>query len=362
MDATFNEMLDGLVRLTFRDALKAAVKDPRLAGFFLGTLKSQKKAAALRQQWEAKGVHVPPLMILSVTERCNLHCAGCYSQGLRSTPKPEMGPERMEKLFTEASELGLSIVLLAGGEPLMKPELLDVTAKYPKTIFPLLTNGYLLDDAVIARLKGQRHVIPMLSMEGFETETDLRRGAGTYAHVCKAMERLHAAGIFFGVSITVTRLNYGMVTGDAFVRQLLDSGCRAFFYVEYSPVRPGTENMVPTHEQRLGLDMEQFRSKYPAVFLSFPGDEKKFGGCLSAGRGFIHVSASGDLEPCPFAPYSDASLTHMSLKEALQSEFLRRIRENSGELLETDGGCAIWKKREWAQALLVQSNGKGPAK
>jgi hypothetical protein len=132
--------------LTFRDALRAAVKEPRLAGFFLGTLKTQKKAAALRQQWEAKGVHVPPLMILSVTERCNLHCAGCYSQSLRSVPKPEMSPERMERLVGEASELGLSIVLLAGGEPLMKPGLLDVTAKYPKIIFPLLTNGYLLDD------------------------------------------------------------------------------------------------------------------------------------------------------------------------------------------------------------------------
>jgi MoaA/NifB/PqqE/SkfB family radical SAM enzyme len=114
--------------------------------------------------------------------------------------------------------------------------------------------------------------------------------------------------------------------------------------------------MVPTHEQRVGLDMEPFRSRYPAVFLSFPGDEKMFGGCLSAGRGFIHVSASGDLEPCPFAPYSDASLMSISLKEALQSGFLRRIRENSGELLEADGGCAIWKKREWAQALLAESN------
>ena len=175
-DAGFNEMLDGLVRLTFRDALKAAVKDPRLAGFFLGTLKSQNKAAALRRQWEAKGVHVPPLMILSVTDRCNLHCAGCYSQSLRSVPKPEMGPERMEQLFAEASELGLSIVLLAGGEPLMKPGLLDITAKYPKIIFPLLTNGYLLDDTIIARLKGQRHVIPMLSMEGFETGNGLAPG------------------------------------------------------------------------------------------------------------------------------------------------------------------------------------------
>lgn len=354
-DLQFNEMLDGLVRATFRDALRASVKDPKMAGFFLRTLKAQKKAAALRQAGEAKGMHVPPLMILSVTDKCNLHCAGCYQQNLRHEPKPEMSPERTDRLIGEASELGLSIVLLAGGEPLMKPGLLDITARHPNTIFPLLTNGYLLDDATIARLKKQRHVIPMLSLEGFEAETDLRRGAGTYAHVCQAMDRLQTAGIFFGVSVTVTRLNFDTVTGDAFVQKLLGRGCKAFFYVEYSPVRPGTEGMVPTHEQRERLNVESFRSQFPAVFLAFPGDEKKFGGCLSAGRGFVHVSASGDLEPCPFAPYSDASLQHVSLKQALQSRFLRSIRANCGELLETDGGCAIWKKREWAQSLLTQS-------
>jgi MoaA/NifB/PqqE/SkfB family radical SAM enzyme len=356
-DAGFNEMLDDLVRATFRDALRASIRDPQLAGFFLRALKAQKKAAALRAGWEENGVHVPPLMILSVTEQCNLHCAGCYSQGLRGLPKPEMGPEQLEKLFAEASGLGLSIVLLAGGEPLMKPWLLDITAKFPRTIFPLLTNGYLLDDAVIARLKGQRHVIPMLSLEGFATETDLRRGTGTYAHVLRAMERLQAAGIFFGASVTVTRLNCETVTGDRFVTSLLDRGCKAFFFVEYSPVREGTEGLVPTQAQRERLARESFRSRYPAVFLAFPGEEKKFGGCLAAGRGFVHVSASGDVEPCPFAPFSDASLQRMPLKDALTSAFLQRIREHSDELLEADGGCAIWKKRQWAQSLLAQSKG-----
>jgi MoaA/NifB/PqqE/SkfB family radical SAM enzyme len=348
-----SEMLDGIVRASFRDALRASVRDPRLVGFFLRTLKAQKKAAALRAAWEKNGVHVPPLMILSVTDRCNLHCAGCYAQSLRPSPKPEMGRARLQTLISEAAELGMSIVLLAGGEPLMKPELLDVTAQFPATIFPLLTNGYLLDEAIIARLKEQRHVIPMLSLEGFETETDLRRGTGTYVHVQQAMERLQAAGIFFGVSVTVTRLNFETVTSAVFVQRLLGKGCKAFFYVEYSPVRPGTEGLVPTHEQRVRLDVESFRSQFPAVFLAFPGDEKKFGGCLSAGRGFIHVSAAGDLEPCPFAPYSDASLLDLSLEQALRSGFLGRIREHSGELLETDGGCALWKKRAWAQSLLA---------
>ena len=256
-DEGFNEMLDDLVRVTFRDALRASIRDPQLAGFFLRTLKAQKKASVLRAEGEENGVRVPPLMILSVTEQCNLHCAGCYSQGLRGLPKPEMGPEQLERLFTEASGLGLSIVLLAGGEPLMKPWLLDVTAKFPRTIFPLLTNGYLLDDAVIARLKEQRHVIPMLSLEGFATETDLRRGTGTYEHVLRAMERLQAAGIFFGASVTVTRLNCETVTGDRFVTSLLDRGCKAFFFVEYSPVREGTEGLVPTPAQRERLAQDR---------------------------------------------------------------------------------------------------------
>ena len=47
----------------------------------------------------------------------------------------------------------------------------------------------------------------------------------------------------------------------------------------------------------------------------------------------------------------------MPLKEALASTFLQRIREHSDELLETDGGCAIWKKRQWAESMLAQSKG-----
>lgn len=43
------------------------------------------------------------------------------------------------------------------------------------------------------------------------------------------------------------------------------------------------------------------------VFLSFSGDEKYVGGCLAAGRGFFHINANGEVEPCPFSPYSDVN-------------------------------------------------------
>ena len=99
---------------------------------------------------------------------------------------------------------------------------------------------------------------------------------------------------------------------------------------------------------------ENFRTKFPALFVAFPGDEEQFGGCLSSGRGFVHVAPDGSLEPCPFAPYSDSSLKDLSLKDALKSKFLVTIRENRDKLDETDGGCALWVQREWVKSLLTE--------
>ena len=81
------------------------------------------------------------------------------------------------------------------------------------------------------------------------------------------------------------------------------------------------------------------------------GDEEQFGGCLAAGRGFVHIGPDGSLEPCPFAPYSDTSVADTPLKDALASRLLRAIRDNHAELKETRGGCALWRKREWVEGL-----------
>jgi MoaA/NifB/PqqE/SkfB family radical SAM enzyme len=101
--------------------------------------------------------------------------------------------------------------------------------------------------------------------------------------------------------------------------------------------------------------MNSFRSKFPTLFIAVPGDEEEVGGCLSAGRGFVHISAEGNVGPCPFAPYSDTNLRDLSLQEALQSDFMKAIRENSEQLHETEGGCALWLKREWVKSLLQRN-------
>jgi len=124
--------------------------------------------------------------------------------------------------------------------------------------------------------------------------------------------------------------------------------------VEYIPVKEGTEHLEIglSDRKRLLSVMELLEKRYSALFIAFPGDEERFGGCLSAGRGFIHVSPSGNLEPCPFAPYSDRNLREMSLKDALRSELLSTIRSNRERLCEVEGGCALWREQEWVRSLV----------
>ena len=102
--------------------------------------------------------------------------------------------------------------------------------------------------------------------------------------------------------------------------------------------------------------MESFRSKYSALFIAVPWDENDVGGCLSAGRGFVHINAAGDLEPCPFAPFSDVNLKTNSLRKALDSQLLKEIRKRPELARETGGGCVLWKERKLVQSLLAENN------
>jgi MoaA/NifB/PqqE/SkfB family radical SAM enzyme len=352
--SNFRKVLNESLSVFFKDALRVVVKDPTQAYYFFRMIKWQQKATRIRSRWEREDIHVPPIMIFSITNKCNLHCKGCYHQALRRTSKPEISEDKLRSILTEASELGISFIVIAGGEPLVRKEFVDITRNFPEIIFLIFTNGLLLDDDLLMKLKGQRNFVPVISLEGWEEDTDARRGKGVFEHLLPIIEKIKSIGLFWSVSLTVTRSNFTTVTDHQFIKSLTGLGCKLFFFLEYTPIKEGTEDWILTDEQRANLLMlrDSFRSEFSALFITVPGDEEEIGGCLSAGRGFIHINAEGDVEPCPFAPYSDTNLCDMSLKDALQSEFLKTIRENHGQLSETEGGCALWIEREWVRSLL----------
>ncbi len=352
----FGKVLNGSLNVFFKDALRVALTHPLQAGFFVQTLRWQRKAAKTRLNWDKKGVHVPPIIVLSVTSKCNLHCQGCYHQALRSASESEMSDERLGGLIAEAKELGVSFMVIGGGEPLTRPIILDLAEKYPAIMFLMFTNGLLIDGAVIKKMSENRNIVPLISLEGYENDTDKRRGAGVYAQALSATAKLKKRNIFWGTSLTMTRDNFADITDDNFIKKLVETGCKLFMLVEYTPVKKGTEDWVLTSEQRMELLRKRdfFKKKYSAVFIALPWDEEEIGGCLSSGRGFVHISAEGNVEPCPFIPYSDTNLKHLSLKDALQSKMLNTIRENHAQLEEIHG-CALWAKREWVKSLTKEA-------
>ena len=348
----FNKILNGSLRVFFKDALRSVFTNPSQAVFFVRTLNWQKRAAKIRQDWEKQGIHVPPILVFSVTSKCNLHCKGCYHQTLRQTSKTDISDDRLKKAIAEAKELGISFIVLGGGEPLMRPNILDIPSDYPEIMFLMFTNGLLIDDDVLEKMCESRNVVPLISLEGYQTDTDERRGTGVYELLQTSIAKLKRKGIFWGTSLTITKHNFDEVTDESFVEKLVDAGCKLFMLVEYTPVKEGTEDWVLTETQRSELirKRDSFRTKYSALFVALPYDEEEVGGCLSAGRGFVHISAEGNVEPCPFVPYSDINLNDVSLKEALQSKMLKTIRENHRQLTETHG-CALWERRKWVESL-----------
>ncbi|MFA5308532.1 MAG: radical SAM protein [Dehalococcoidales bacterium] len=350
----YTGLLNKSLGIFFSTAWHITLRRPSQAWFFFRTVRWQRRAAKVRGGLDGQGVHVPPIIIYSITERCNLHCKGCYAQALHDAVQPEMSAAKMRETIREARELGVSFMVLAGGEPLVRREILDIIREFRDVIFFVFTNGTLIDVALADHMKHIPNLVPILSLEGNRAETDLRRGSGVFQNLTAVIRRLKQRHIFFGTSITLTQSNFNTVTESSLVRDLHRSGCRLFFFIEYTPIDAGTESWEVTAAQRETMvqKVAAFRKDFPALFVNLPDDEKDFGGCLSSGRGFVHISAQGNVEPCPFAPYSDTNVRDTSLKESLRSRFLATVRDNSDQLHESSGGCALWREKEWLQSVL----------
>ncbi|MGA2508149.1 MAG: radical SAM protein [Chitinispirillaceae bacterium] len=352
-DQALLRSLDRGIARFFYDAVRVSLARPQWLATALRLFFRQRRCAKTREFWRAQGVHVPPFIILSVTGSCNLRCAGCYDRALHGHNDADLSTGRIVELLSEARGLGVSTVLIAGGEPLTRPDIFDVTRRFPETAFALFTNGTLITGGLIRSIRRQRNVVPVVSIEGNRFETDGRRGEGVFSQLEATMKLLDQNGVLFGCAITVTQANFDVVLEREWIRSMYRNGCRLFIFVEYVPVEENSARLALTQDQRSALirTAAGLRKEFRALFIAFPGDEDEFGGCLAAGRGFVHISPSGDLEPCPFAPYSDRNVAATSLKRALRSPLLDKIRGNHANLKETAGGCALWQEREWVASL-----------
>ncbi|MDO5156554.1 MAG: radical SAM protein [Eubacteriales bacterium] len=346
-----------------RDAQELAERNPlsKSATFEKKFAWASKKATEKRKKAEKNGEHIPAFLISSITSGCNLHCAGCYSRQNHAcsdeAPVNQLSGEDWNAIFDEVEELGISFILLAGGEPLLRPDVIDEAAKHKNILFPIFTNGFFVADKYIDMFDKHRNLVPIISIEGDKQATDSRRGEGVYDKVVNSMQKINEKDLIFGVSVTVTTENMDEVYSREFIDHLLGLGCKAIIYVEFVPVTEEAKHLAPGEEERerMKAQLDALRKDVEEmVFISFPGDEKSSGGCVAAGRGFFHINSHGGAEPCPFSPYSDINVKETSLREALKSKLFYNLQAEG--LLNEDhaGGCILFEKREQVEKLLAK--------
>ncbi len=327
----------------------------------IGRYQSVRRAARLRRFLaQSEGLSVPPILIYSATMACNLRCTGCYSRDYSLTG--ELSLEQADRLFGEAAALGVSFMVITGGEPLLRKGLLELLVKHPKIVFLLFNNGTGVDDAAARVIGGSINIIPMLSIEGAERMTDSRRGAGAHARVLGAMELLRAYRSFFGFSVMVTRENAELLCTDTFYEALIGRGCRIGLLVAYVPSSKNASlAMVPSESQRerLRAAVIMHKKKKRLLLMQMPEDEYvRDGRCMAAGRGFAHITAQGELEPCPFARVADRSLKVSTLREALASPLFAAIRARPELFTQPSMGCALFEHRDELCALCKELGGR----
>ena len=355
------EHLTAGVENIMRNAVKVTLTNPAQSFFMVRFAAAVRAASGKRLDSEKRGEHIPAFLIASITSSCNLHCAGCYARAVHSCadtePVEQLSAEVWDHIFEEAEEMGISFILLAGGEPMIRRDVIEKAGDRQRILFPIFTNGTLMDDTYIRMLKKDRNLIPIFSMEGKEKQTDTRRGEGVYERVLAAMEDLQKEKLLFGSSVTVTKENLEEVTSDEFLKKLEERGCKALFYVEFVPMSPKLKGLAPGDKERKYMNrrLSELRNKYSdMIFLSFPGDEISSGGCIAAGRGFFHINSHGGAEPCPFSPYSDVNVRDTSLREALHSGLFMKLQNNGTLTGNHEGGCVLYEKRDEVESYLIR--------
>ncbi|MCK5413771.1 MAG: radical SAM protein, partial [Thermoplasmata archaeon] len=342
-----------------------ALRHPRYMRSFIRLVTPYRRSEKARREVLEQGLRVPISLIISITPYCNLRCYGCYANAngasLNGLGARTLTTEHWRRIIDEARQLGVFLFVIAGGEPFLYPDLVEMCMEVKDRWFVIVTNGTVLKEADHKLLRKATNLSVVVSVEGSREMTDARRGEGVYERAMENLRRLNKAGVMTGISTTVTRLNYRYWMDEANIDPLIRQGVKLGFFLEYIPTSPTGSNPLASctpdewseeNDQHLMLTPEEraeFRErmlefrKNKAIFnVHSPGDEEFFGGCVSAGRGFAHITPTGDLTPCPVSNIATHNLTTSSLREGLDSELFHKIVENE-HLLETEGmPCALF--------------------
>ena len=303
----------------------------------------QSYTQAVEKYKEKYGEMPPSFIVFSPTQKCDLKCIGCYASSGADTAATVPYPF-VDRVISEVHDLfGSRFITISGGEPFMyKSEgktLLDIYKKYADMFFLVYTNGTVINEEVAQRLAESANVTPAISVEGFEKETDQRRGAGTFKKILGAFEHMREVGVPFGISVTATSKNINVLLGDEFYDfYFKEQGASYMWEFQMMPIGRGKDelDLMVNPEKRLKLyrKWEKLLSEKRYCLADFWNSGVLARGCIAYGRsgGYAYVDWHGNVTPCAFIPYYVDNIYELykngkTLADAMFSDFMRNGRK-----------------------------------
>ena len=287
-------------------------------------------------------INPPGFLVISPEGKCNLKCKDCYAASL---PKglPSLSADVVEKILKEKYEKwGSWFTVISGGEPFMwkdnETDIIEIAKKYNNQYFLVYTNGTLINEVTSQRLAEVGNITPAISVEGFEEETDKRRGKGTFRKILNAFKNLRDVGVPFGISVTATKENCEKIISDEMIKFYLDEQGASYMWIfQYMPIGRGVDIswQVPPEKRKNMWEKEQhFVRKERRFIADFWNGGTFSSGCIAAGRsgGYLYIDWNGNIYPCVFVPYwvdniNDLYTKGKSLTDALFSNLFSEIRK-----------------------------------
>ena len=178
-----------------------------------------------------------PIVVWTLSRRCNLHCVHCYSDSADRAYDGELAPEEAGRMLEDLAAFRVPALLLSGGEPLYHPYVFAY-AVYARRLglrLTLSTNGTLIDAATAQRIKDIGFSYVGISFDGLGPVNDRFRGQrGAFDLAVAGLRRLKAVGQKVGLRFTLTRRNYEALPDlfDFIAREGIDRVC--FYHLVYS--------------------------------------------------------------------------------------------------------------------------------
>ena len=274
--------------------------------------------------------NIPWAILMDPTSACNLKCKGCWAAEYEKNDSLDF--DTLDNIINQGKALGTYAYVYSGGEPMIRrDDIIKLAQKHNDCIFLAFTNGTLFDEDYAKKLQEVGNVTFAISIEGFEKETDMRRGKGTYKKVIKSMDILKKYGVPFGFSTCYHRLNEDVISSEEYIDFMIEKGCLFGWYFTYIPLgKDAIVDLIATPEQRKHMfeKVREFRDTKPIFTMDFWNDGSYVNGCIAGGRRYLHINANGDVEPCAFIHYSSANIHNETLLEALQQPLFKEYQKN----------------------------------